>query len=153
MASGDFEITATGNVDELIRYFDGLIVSAPLVMRAETVKTAYAMRATVVQAVSKPGTGIHWSGLPNPSSAPGQPPAIQSGHYADSWDVQVIDHPYGTTAYVGTDDPQGWRLELGFVGVDSLGRRYDVAPRPHLGPAITLHEGKWYDNIIGGLLK
>src|SRR5688500_16885395 len=31
-------------------------------------------------------------------------------------------------AYVGTNKPQGRRLEFGFVGVDSLGRHYNQPP-------------------------
>jgi hypothetical protein len=37
---------------------------------------------------------------------------------------------------VGTNKPQGRRLEFGFVGEDSLGRSYDQAPLPHFGPAL-----------------
>lgn len=36
---------------------------------------------------------------------------------------------------VGTNAPQARRLELGFVGVDRLGRHYDQPPYPHFGPA------------------
>lgn len=37
---------------------------------------------------------------------------------------------------VGTDKPQGRRLEFGFEGVDALGRYYDQPPYPHFGPAL-----------------
>ncbi|MFI1177014.1 hypothetical protein [Streptomyces melanogenes] len=40
------------------------------------------------------------------------------------------------TGKVGTSAPQARRLEFGFVGVDSLGRRYAQRPYPHLGPAV-----------------
>ncbi|MEV0446303.1 hypothetical protein AB0I46_46175, partial [Streptomyces spectabilis] len=40
-------------------------------------------------------------------------------------------------AEVGTNAPQGRRLEFGFVGVDSLGRHYNQPPFPHLGPAVA----------------
>lgn len=39
-------------------------------------------------------------------------------------------------ASVGTNDPQGRRLELGFSDTDSLGRSYDQPPYPHFGPAL-----------------
>lgn len=39
-------------------------------------------------------------------------------------------------ADVGTDKPQGRRLELGFVGVDALGRVYDQPPYPHFSPGL-----------------
>lgn len=39
-------------------------------------------------------------------------------------------------ADIGTDEPQGYRLEFGFVGVDSRGRTYHQAASPHFGPAL-----------------
>lgn len=36
---------------------------------------------------------------------------------------------------VGTNAPQGWRLERGFHGLDAIGRFYDQGPFPHWGPA------------------
>lgn len=37
---------------------------------------------------------------------------------------------------VQTDRPDGLRHEFGFIGEDSLGRAYDISPRPHWRPAI-----------------
>jgi hypothetical protein len=37
---------------------------------------------------------------------------------------------------VGTDDPQGRRLEFGYHGPDSSGRHFHQPPRPHFGPAV-----------------
>jgi hypothetical protein len=39
-------------------------------------------------------------------------------------------------AIVGTNKPQGRRLEYGYVGPDSLGRVYDQPPYAHVGPAM-----------------
>lgn len=39
-------------------------------------------------------------------------------------------------ADVGTNVPYARRLELGFVGVDRLGRHYNQQPRPYLRPAL-----------------
>ncbi len=39
------------------------------------------------------------------------------------------------TVTVGTNRPQGRRLEDGFVRADSLGRVYNQPPFPHVGPA------------------
>ncbi len=36
---------------------------------------------------------------------------------------------------VGTNHPAAGRLEFGFHGVDSLGRRYNQSPQAHYGPA------------------
>ena len=37
--------------------------------------------------------------------------------------------------------PYARRIELGFVGVDSLGRHYNQAPRPYLRPALDSEAG------------
>lgn len=37
---------------------------------------------------------------------------------------------------LGTDKPQGARLEFGFNGADKRGRRYHQAARPHFRPAL-----------------
>ena len=42
-------------------------------------------------------------------------------------------------AAVGTDEPQGFRLENGFMRSDRLGRRYRQRPFPHFGPAVDRH--------------
>lgn len=77
----------------------------------------------------------------NASGRPG--PRVITGKYRASWQSDV--HRVGPVivAEVGTDAPQGRRLEFGFVGVDSLGRHYNQPPFPHLGPAV---------NVFGPLL-
>lgn len=37
---------------------------------------------------------------------------------------------------VGTDEPEGKRLEFGYHGPDSTGRHFHQPPRPHFGPAV-----------------
>lgn len=68
----------------------------------------------------------------NASGRPG--PRVQTGNYRRSWTIHRGRD--GTTRWyeVGTNSPQGWRLEMGFVGVDSLGRHYNQPPFPHVGP-------------------
>lgn len=68
--------------------------------------------------------------------ASGRPgPNVVTGDYRRSITLSVERTATTCTAYVGTDKPQGRRLELGFVGVDALGRHYDQPPYPHFGPA------------------
>ena len=79
----------------------------------------------------------------NASGRPG--PNIITGRYRASWRSETRGIPYGAECTLGTDAPQGRRLELGFTGYDSLGRYYDQPPFPHVQPAIgfiedTLHE-------------
>ncbi len=42
----------------------------------------------------------------------------------------------GMFGQVGSREPYALRTELGFVGVDSLGRFYNQAPQPYLRPAL-----------------
>jgi len=79
----------------------------------------------------------------NASGRPG--PNVITGRYRASWRSETLAIPYGAECTLGTDAPQGRRLELGFTGYDSLGRYYDQPPFPHVQPAIgfiedTLHE-------------
>lgn len=58
---------------------------------------------------------------------------LDKGDYTRAWAVERTgDHE----RLVFNPKPQARRLELGFTGVDSLGRHYDQRARPHLGPAI-----------------
>ena len=63
-------------------------------------------------------------------------PRIQTGNYNRSIGLQTSSSGGGPVATVGTNAPQGRRLELGFTGTDSLGRSYEQPPYPHFGPAL-----------------
>lgn len=70
------------------------------------------------------------------AKASGRPgPNAPTGDYRRSWGVSFG----GGTGFVfgaaGTNAPQGRRLELGFVGTDSLGRHYNQPPYSHVGSA------------------
>lgn len=71
----------------------------------------------------------------NASGRPG--PRVITGQYRASWQSDVHRTGPVIVAEVGTNAPQGRRLEFGFVGVDSLGRHYNQRPFPHLGPAVS----------------
>jgi hypothetical protein len=58
---------------------------------------------------------------------------IDKGTYTRAWAVETVG-PHERLVY--NPRPQARRLELGFVGADSLGRVYDQRGRPHLGPAM-----------------
>ena len=79
--------------------------------------------------------GVAGGGKP---SAPGQPPAMQTGTLQANIDSDVQTDNDGVHGFFGVRQgiPYALRMELGFVGVDSLGRRYDQAPRPFLRPAL-----------------
>lgn len=53
---------------------------------------------------------------------------------------------------VGTDVEYGFRLELGFHGIDAAGRVIDQPARPHFGPAMD-NIGPAYERAIARLLN
>lgn len=71
--------------------------------------------------------------------ASGRPgPNIITGQYVASWRIEPFAVPDGGGATVGTDAPQGRRLEYGFYDMtDSLGRHFFQVPRPHVEPAVN----------------
>ena len=74
----------------------------------------------------------------NASGRPG--PNVITGAYRNSWQTQTRRFPYGALCTLGTNAPQGRRLEFGFTGVDSIGRHYDQPPFPHVQPALPFME-------------
>lgn len=74
----------------------------------------------------------------NASGRPG--PNVITGAYRNSWQANTRRIPYGAICTLGTDAPQGRRLEWGFVGADSIGRVYNQPPFPHVQPALPFIE-------------
>lgn len=68
-----------------------------------------------------------------PSPA-GHAPATVSGTLKRSIAYEI--KPTKLEGRIGTNIDYGRRLELGFTGVDSIGRKYAQAPRPYLRPAL-----------------
>ncbi len=52
----------------------------------------------------------------------------------------------------GFDPPYARRIEFGFVGVDSLGRHYNQAPRPYMRPAYDSRKADAVAAIKDGLI-
>lgn len=70
----------------------------------------------------------------NASGRPG--PNAPTGNYRRSINRRTVKLLRSSYGEVGTNSPQGRRLESGFSGTDSLGRSYDQPAYPHFGPAI-----------------
>jgi hypothetical protein len=71
----------------------------------------------------------------NASGRPG--PRAQTGDYRRSIGLEVFTLGDEIYAVVGTNAPQGRRLEYGFMNMtDSLGRLFHQPPYPHFGPAL-----------------
>jgi len=68
------------------------------------------------------------------SGPPG--PRLITGNLVRTINRRTTRTAHGITVQVGTNAPQGRRLEFGFRGTDSLSRRYDQPPYPYLGPAL-----------------
>lgn len=109
---------------------------------AEAGVAAMAIRyqTEVKQLLSRPGTGRVYqrgSRRPHQASSPGRPPAVDTGAYRRSIqvDLRQIKRPE-PTAFVGTNDKRGPMLEFG--------TRY-MAPRPHFRYA---QRGRRINNVI-----
>lgn len=79
------------------------------------------------------------------SHASGRPgPNAPTGDYRRSW---TIEWRATAEAEVGTNKPQGRRLENGFVGADSLGRVYNQPPFPHVEPSVSIIEPMFHNAV------
>jgi len=81
----------------------------------------------------------------------------KTGTYRRGWHMETVEKtPERCTVIVGNDQPQGPRLEYGFVGADKLGRVYNQAPRPHIRPALDENRGAAVDEFraaIGDIIR
>lgn len=68
-----------------------------------------------------------------PGTGPG--PNVATGNYRRSIQLTPTREGGNPVAYVHTNSAQARRLEYGFRGTDSLGRRYNQPPYPHFQPA------------------
>ncbi|KFG01897.1 hypothetical protein IQ62_05125 [Streptomyces scabiei] len=74
--------------------------------------------------------------MENASGRPG--PNVINDDYRGSWKRRPFAVPDGGGADVGTDRPQGRRLEYGFYDMtDSIGRHFFQPPFPHVEPAVN----------------
>jgi hypothetical protein len=93
------------------------------------------VRARVAKAIRFSGARLRTRIMANASGRPG--PNAPTGDYRRSWGPpSIINAGDSYSVEVGTNAPQGRRLEFGFHGVDSLGRHYDQPAFPHVGPAV-----------------
>jgi hypothetical protein len=80
--------------------------------------------------------------------ASGRPgPRVITGDYRRSLVWNVRQFGPSVVGQVGTNNPQGRRLEYGFTGVDALGRYYDQPPFPHFGPALDETQAQFIKDL------
>lgn len=85
---------------------------------------------------------VNWSGSGMESGKVGSPAKAEDGVSMPPTEVGKF------TGRVGSNVEYARRIELGFVDVDSLGRKYNQAPQPYLRPALEKNRSK-----IEGLFK
>jgi hypothetical protein len=105
------------------------------VIGADAIRKYWATRAVAIQPLINNNIVHHAQILETriKASASGRPgPNAPTGDYRRSWNTQLTMNGDQVVADVGTNKPQGRRLEFGFVGTDSLGRFYNQPPFPHV---------------------
>ncbi|MFJ9988562.1 HK97 gp10 family phage protein [Streptomyces globisporus] len=87
------------------------------------------------------------------ANATGRPgPNVITGKYRSSWEVVGRAIPYGAQCTIGTNAPQGRRLEYGFWDMtDSIGRHFYQPPYPHVGPAVPRMEAVLREQMLGAV--
>ena len=135
---------ATLDIDdtEVRRLFDRLRRDAPKEAAAALDKTAKGLLDSITDDwLSRAGSGRVYPSATGAgthrASAPGEPPAPDTGSYRASWDVQKIT-PDGLSWIVFTPDKRGPWLEYGTT---------KIAPRPHALPATVAHR-RFFESMI-----
>lgn len=87
------------------------------------------------------------------ANATGRPgPNVITGKYRSSWEVVGRAIPHGAQCTIGTNAPQGRRLEYGFWDMtDSIGRHFYQPPYPHVGPAVPRMETVLREQMLGAV--
>lgn len=114
-------------------------------MGAELIAAGDRLARVVPPVVRKYGRELRDRVRANASGRPG--PEIVTGAYWKSIQYHPFKLSQGLGAEVYSDAPQSFRLEYGFVGIDSAGRHYDQPPFPHFRPAINSMSGEFYDAV------
>jgi hypothetical protein len=94
------------------------------------------LKEEIANMMAESGGGVHYEGNPNPSSRPGEAPAIQSGNLVESLTAELTAP---LTVEVYTDEPYGEMLELGTK---------HIAPRPSFTPVFH-HAEHEFEEVIG----
>lgn len=123
--------------------------NASVVARAFFALPALA-HAAVAEVTAREGAALQTRVKANASGRPG--PRAQTGDYRRSISRQTTRGPGRITVEVGTNSPQGRRLEFGFWGMtDSLGRLFHQPAYPHFGPAADGMDETFPAAITAGL--
>jgi hypothetical protein len=83
-------------------------------------------------------------------SLPGESPKVVTAALKNSIVGRVDDEQDAVRGFVGSPLIYARRLELGFVGADSMGRTVNQAPRPYLRPAVLENRKRILETISHG---
>ena len=112
--------------------FDGKAIADAIVTGCATgtLKALIQLQREIKVTLSQPGTGTLWPGSRYRSSAPGRPPAVQTGHLRRSWQV-------GQPARVTGPRRLGWSIgsNVRYAKTLEFGSARIFA-RPYLRPSI-----------------
>jgi len=112
-----------------INVVNARVLSAQLEQAGPAVVRAVERALTTGGQLLKTRIQAHASGRPGPNAP--------TGDYRRSWSLRKGREGGNLVVEVGTNAPQGRRLEMGFYGVDALGRHYSQSSFPHVGPAFN----------------
>ena len=116
------------------------VLGAKLIAKSIEADAKVAGAVKLYGALLVAGVRRHASGRPGPD--------VVTGDYRDSIAVRYEYALGGHRAIVYSNKPQARRLELGFIGTDSLGRQYHQPPFPHFRPAIKELEPLFVSGIL-----
>lgn len=80
--------------------------------------------------------GQHRRGEPRVPNSANKPNVVTGTLRRSIRATPIVKIAGGFTTSVGPTTEYGRRVELGFVGIDSLGRVYNQRPYPYFGPAV-----------------
>lgn len=105
----------------------------------------------VEPAMERLGLSLQTKIMGNASGRPG--PNVITGAYRNSWSTKAVSSGSVIMVVVGTNAPQGNRLEHGFAGADSRGRNYSQPPFPHVEPAVVEMQQEMIDTLAREILR
>lgn len=130
-------------------------------IRQMAIQGAQELRPIARSILSQPGTGKAYpsrrgDGSTHIASAPGRPPAPDTGNYRASIYTQAgpAAPQQGWYVGIGSNEPYAEALEYGHTIVFRNGKSVYVAPRPHMSPAlVTWIETRFRPRIRGMLIS
>jgi hypothetical protein len=128
----------------VIKWTPEVVIKAALDRQEVRMGQACAVVQGAIKTLLNRGGGSH-----HVPSDPGEPPHKQSGRLYGSIFFSVNRKDNQVTGVIYSNDPKARRLELGFVGRDSLGRTYDQKPRPFMRPGLANSRDR-IKKILGG---